>query len=181
MAKVEMTDSNTDRSVKSPSHTARRLRTAATALVLWVSMLLLALWGRNLWRSDVVWAPLPYEGHFLIASHQGQMEVTVCVPSASKRIPPRSAAPRWGADSYSVAGNQVSEILLPTYRPFRCRRVNFNREFEVMAPYWFLIPVSWLLAIVPWVRWSTRFSLRALLIAMTIIAVAIRIYVTSSW
>jgi hypothetical protein len=44
-------------------------------------------------------------------------------------------------------------------------------------PYLFLVLLAATLAAVPWIRWSNRFSLRTLLIATTLIAVALGLIV----
>ena len=52
--------------------------------------------------------------------------------------------------------------------------VQGTSDSRIMVPHWFLILLSALLAYVPWLRfWSTRFSLRTLLIVTTLIAVGL--------
>jgi hypothetical protein len=50
------------------------------------------------------------------------------------------------------------------------------RSMSVM-PHWFLLLVSSSAGILPWIRWSTRFSLRTLLIATTLVAVGLGLIV----
>ena len=52
----------------------------------------------------------------------------------------------------------------------------------VIVPDWFLIGVAVALSAVPWLRWSKQFSIRTLLIAMTLIAVMLGavVYLTKS-
>lgn len=154
--------------------------------MLLISALMFILWLRNFWQSDVVWAPLPGQGHVVIASLQGQVEFAVSLPTGTS--PPATAVrmrpqntPRWGAESYSVSWNSLGDVLLPMVKPLRYRRLWTGRELNLMAPYWCLIPFTWMLAAAPWVRWSKRFSLRAFFIATTLIAVGLGIYVTSNW
>jgi hypothetical protein len=47
----------------------------------------------------------------------------------------------------------------------------------VTVPDWFLIGVALALSAAPWIRWSNRFSLRTLLIATTLVAVALGLIV----
>jgi hypothetical protein len=49
------------------------------------------------------------------------------------------------------------------------------RFLEAKAPSWFLVALSLVVAATPWIPWSRRFSLRTLLIAMTLIALALGI------
>jgi hypothetical protein len=161
------------------------LRRMTSIMFCSASLALIVLWMRNAWRADVAWAPLPHQGHVVIASLQGQMEIALKVPTKTRLNPPRGARGatpnRWGAQSYIASPSELRSIVLPRTKPFRSRSSAFEREINIMAPYWFLVPATWLLAAAPWVQWSTRFSLRALLIASTLIALALSIYTTSGW
>jgi len=152
-----------------------------------VSGLLLVLWLRNFWRADVVWMPMPRQGHLVIASHQGQVELSLFIPSSAtpgasaRRVRSGARSDRWGAQSYAVGWNHLHEILFPITKPYRYRRLPLSHEVNIIAPYWFLVPLTWLFAAAPWIRWSTQFSLRALMIAMTLAAVATAVYAASGW
>jgi hypothetical protein len=50
----------------------------------------------------------------------------------------------------------------------------------LILPHWFPIVFSALLAALPWIRWSSKFSLRTLLIATTLIAVVLGLVAWSS-
>jgi hypothetical protein len=159
----------------------RLLRKAAMVVLLGVSAVFIVLWVRNFWRADVVWIPLPNQGYVLLASYQGQMELALYFPSSPARVSPRLASPRWGLQSYTATWKELHEITLPHAKPLRYRRLPLSRQLNMIAPYWFLIPATWLVAAAPCVRWSRRFSLRALMIGMTLFAVALGIYVSSGW
>jgi hypothetical protein len=45
------------------------------------------------------------------------------------------------------------------------------RYWSIGSPFWFLILLSAISVVVPWIRWTQRFSLRTFLIATTLIAV----------
>ncbi len=100
---------------------------------------------------------------------------------ANAICPAQQDATSVGAQSYSVTWNHLHEILFPHAKPFRYRRLPRSQGVNIIAPYWFLVPAAWLLAAAPWIRWSTRFSLRALMIATTLVAIALGIYVRSGW
>jgi hypothetical protein len=168
------------------------VRMAASAVCLALSGLLLVLWLRNFWLADVFWGPIPGQGDAVIVSVQGQMEVAVYLPWAPLgpwtppdtprvRASPQNTPTPWKRDSYSVTQTRASAILFPQTKVFRFRRLWNERGFNMITPYWFLVSVTWLLAAVPWIRWSTRFSLRALMIATTVVAAVLGIYVTSGW
>jgi hypothetical protein len=168
--------------VLSPS-VVRAIRIAAAAALLSIGGLFVLLWVRNFWRADVAWAPLPGGGHALFASQDGQTEVSLSLPSsgAGAATSPRNASPGWGAQSYMATPKSVWQILLAHSKPFRYRRMWQGRELNMIAPYWFLVPVTCMLAATPWIRWSKRFSLRALLISTTVIAIVLAIWQTSKW
>jgi hypothetical protein len=158
------------------------IRIVATTMMLSIGGLFVVLWFRNLWRADVAWAPLPGSGHVLFASQDGQTEVALSLPSkTSKALRSGPTSPGWGAQSYAATPKSISQILFAQAKPFRYRRMWNSRELNMIAPYWFLVPLTWLLAVAPWVRWSTRFSLRALLVATTIAAMALGVSATSKW
>ena len=46
-------------------------------------------------------------------------------------------------------------------------------EMGLAVPHWFCVLTTVALAVAPWFRWSKRFSLRTLLIATTLVAVAL--------
>jgi hypothetical protein len=50
----------------------------------------------------------------------------------------------------------------------------------LIAPHWFPVFVAGAFAVVPWIHWTKRFSLRTLLIATTLIAVVLGLVVWSS-
>lgn len=43
--------------------------------------------------------------------------------------------------------------------------------FQLTYPHWFIVVATTSLALLPWIRWSRRFSMRTLLVAMTLVAV----------
>jgi hypothetical protein len=68
-------------------------------------------------------------------------------------------------------------------RPFSTAygiRWTFFRGFGLVIPCWMPVVFIGALASVPWIPWSCRFSLRTLLIATTLIAVALGLVVWST-
>jgi hypothetical protein len=47
----------------------------------------------------------------------------------------------------------------------------------IQVPYWFIVLVTAAFSVAPWIQWSKRFSLRTLLIAMTLVAVVLGLVV----
>jgi len=52
-------------------------------------------------------------------------------------------------------------------------------QLFVHVPYWFLVATITAISIIPWIRWSKRFSVRTLLIATTLVAVVLGLIVWS--
>src|SRR3954468_2580835 len=103
----------------------RPLRITATALMLMASAGLVTLWIRNFWRADVAWLPLPSGGNVMIVSQKGQMEVVISTPAAAVRqaMPPRHDVALCGVDSYSIIREGASDVLFPSWKPLRYRRL----------------------------------------------------------
>jgi hypothetical protein len=53
----------------------------------------------------------------------------------------------------------------------------YDDEFDVIAPYWFPLTIAVAAAVIPWIPWPHRFSLRILLIATTVVAVVLALIV----
>jgi hypothetical protein len=157
------------------------LRWVATVALIGISLVWAVSWWRNFWRADVAWAPLPCQGYIVLASQNGQLEVSTYLPTALTGTAWRTKAAPLAFQSYAATGGNFFDVLLPRAKPIRFRR--FPREFEtnLIAPFWFLIPFCWLLAACLWTRWSLRFSLRAMLIDTSIVALVMALFVSSKW
>ena len=84
-----------------------------------------------------------------------------------------------GSEFVSVAYFPVSSPLQPRGKifgwpqfssPASSPRPNGSKYSHVIVPYWLLILSTAAITITPWLRWPTRFSLRTLLIATTLVA-----------
>jgi hypothetical protein len=77
-------------------------------------------------------------------------------------------------------------VFTPVHRPPLLRKVPFfdiagfrwAQDFgplilNISVPMWFLVTLSAVSAAFPWIRWSNRFSLRTLLIATTLVGMAL--------
>jgi hypothetical protein len=52
-----------------------------------------------------------------------------------------------------------------------------DERHEIKVPHWFLFVSFAALALLPWIRWSKRFSLRTLLVAITLVAIVLGLLV----
>jgi hypothetical protein len=144
------------------------LRIAVTALSLTACALLVALWVRSYWYFD------DPEGHI------GEMRMSFLSVSGKMRLDLGwwGTSPKWEWHSKIIEENESIGINPGN----NDRGINFQtsffnvsfskgRRFFVWMPSWLPTVLFGILAIAPWLRW--HFSLRTLLIATTLVAVAL--------
>jgi hypothetical protein len=163
---------------------SRKLRIAWSIVCGTACLLLIALWVRSYWWKDSV-------SHTSGPAKKPEQRVwAVCGQSCrgsmgiyATTIPPvyyHLVRPGWGNYAELVYRNTpylnsaVGETL-PSTLGFRWRPR--NNGFVASVPDWFPVLLSTALAAVPWIHWSKRFSLRALLIATTLVAVVLGLLV----
>jgi hypothetical protein len=139
------------------------LRIAVTALSLTASVLLIALWVRSRWWIDLAYGYLLPPSHFELASVDGNIEVGVF------------SLPIGYQKELGFASLDKKDYLPVTYRVPTWRVVSDKYYAGAACPIWFAVLLSGTFALVPWLPWSRRFSLRTLLIATTLVAVALAV------
>jgi hypothetical protein len=145
------------------------VRITVTALCLTACVLVIALWVRSYWYVDAVFFR-PADGVFVVAmSVPGGVGVVKYdeeyVDSPAFHTEPTANWLR-GRPDPSLGMHWLSFYV---------------DEDGCGAPYWLLLLVAISLATAPYRRfWSNRFSLRTLLIATTLVAMALGIVVASS-
>ena len=139
------------------------LRFAVSALCLVASLLLIALWVRSYQTIDSLMGPLIGAQGFSLLSDRGRLNLVVFIGGDE------GVENEWGQSSYAVATANWEIIG----RPWAFNS-SPSESWYVRAPHWFPAFVVAALASVPWFR---RFSLRTLLIAMTLVAVLLGIIV----
>lgn len=72
--------------------------------------------------------------------------------------PPPARNAKWEFKSFLAA---------PIWQPI------LEAQSSIQFPGWLTVLVAGLVAAVPWIRWSTRFSLRALLVVTTLVAIGL--------
>jgi len=129
------------------------LRITVTALSLTACVLLVALWVRSYSRLDLT-------ANRGILSAMGRVYINgriLLEPENVLEEPDvQSYQTRFGTSVLSVRGVKVSVAAA-----------------DVVIPYWTLTLLAAIFAAVPWISWKKRFSLRTLLIATTLVAVAL--------
>jgi hypothetical protein len=129
-------------------------------------VLLIVLWVRSYFAHDALGCVLGSR-HLQIDSAYGGLGIF-----AARRVKHVEAG--LGFDSWSLGPNIYSNWGFE-------RRTDMSGSFVIVGfPDWFVILIATTLAVVPWIRWSRRFSLRTLLIATTLIAMMLGIVVYTS-
>jgi len=144
----------------------RKLRIAWSVAWGLAAMLLIMLWVRSYWHVDVLQKPSTSR-LFIISSSKGRLAYFENRASPQSTMPPEVIAPI------------IDDFILVATKPI----LGFGRVRGLrippllFAPYWFPVLISGVLAAIPWLPWSTRFSLRTLLIATTLVAVVLGLIV----
>jgi hypothetical protein len=128
-------------------------------------VLLIVLWVRSYYRTDLLVGPWYWGGSFNLASMQGQVGLAVMLAATV---------------SFGVVRDTSDRLFV---NPEYCSQLGFRfsknavRRIAVI-PYWFLLCATLPLPLVPWIR--TRFSLRTILIGLTLVAVALGLVVLAA-
>jgi hypothetical protein len=138
----------------------RKLRIAWSVGWGMVAVLLCVLWVRSYWRSDVIEGPLSRTTRVSAESRYGGLSLGYS----------RGNFGEWYAQSYSPAYGWTNEQIQFGARP---------PHLFVRLPYVLIISVMAMVATLPWITLSKRFSLRTLLIATTLIAVVLAVWAWS--
>ncbi len=142
----------------------RGLRIAVSAVCGILCVLLIVLWVRSYWRYDTVRGHFVKSQLFSISLWQGVVSFTThqeADPNAVRLFGHWHIDTRTSPSFVDQPAWWFRVSLQPTLRAV------------VSAPNWFLVFMSATLAVIPWIQWSRRFSLRTLLIAITLIAVVL--------
>ena len=149
----------------------RKLRIAWSVGCGLVAVLLCALWLKSYWWWYSVRCR-PTAQTFLTAwTEDGSTSV-----SFSKELRPLpSFMDRWSFRSYPPRSLESGSPMLTN-----SARLFFHRGplgATIGMPIWMLAIMAWMLGVVPWIGWSSHFSLRTLLIATTLVAVVLGLIV----
>ena len=125
-------------------------------------VLLIALWARSYWWSDVVCVMTPSCDVKADSSNGG---TTVSIFFDSKR----EVTTGWNRNSY-----RHNTATKPFDATWKFDVYISRRGLDASLPYWFYLLLASLIAAAAWIR---SFSLRALLVAMTLVAVTLGLIV----
>jgi hypothetical protein len=148
----------------------RKLRIAWSVGCGILCLLLIALWVRSYtWRDNVkVW--LPADRYIYFASDDG---ISAFLIRENNTGVARIEINSWPCNSEDIRFFPFNNHY--AYSPLGSYAWWFgDTGFGAIAPYWFPAVLFTVLAVAPWIRqWQWHFSLRALLIATTIVAVVL--------
>jgi hypothetical protein len=149
------------------------LRIAVTALGLTACVLLIALWVRSYWYDDLVRGPFVKSEQLRFHSEVGWLSLGVAratKPTSRWSFICQNIEERHKAELDHIAEGGTVQRIPPS---FGLRRQ--WRAYYLLLPHWFVLSMIATLAVLPWIGWSKRFSLRTLLIAMALVAVVLGI------
>jgi hypothetical protein len=141
------------------------LRIAVTAVSLTACLLLIALWPRSYWRKDAVWGWFDFPGYLQIDSSRGCLRLIVNLEHKKWRWEYTSSAPKERKHSWDF------NIQRPP---------GLGWWLDMTIPHWFAAVVCASAATAPWIKWSKRFRVRTLLIAMTLVALLLGVIAATS-
>jgi hypothetical protein len=144
---------------------ARKLRIAFSALCGATCVLLIALWMRCYSQEEHLQFQAVYPT-FFVHSVPG----IFCVGVSGNTIP--GVRFKLEVQSYARSEDQmqtVRRIYAKDVSAWGFGAIHRAKSFVIFAPHWFYLSLAAIAAALPWLRW--RFSLRTLLIAITLVAV----------
>jgi hypothetical protein len=150
------------------------LQIAVTALCLTACVLLIALWVRSYWWADAFWHRPAETIAFRVMSDEGGMTF-LTVKDISLRVMGDPPALGFSHRNYWYEGYSRATSGASTFtKVFRGFHDRARSTWQI--PHWLLVVLAASTGALPWTaRWGWRFSLRALLIATTLVAVGLGI------
>jgi hypothetical protein len=146
----------------------RKLRIAWSVWCCIACLLLIALWVRSYWVVDFIQGT--WSGTKLVRIYIEPGTIGVGVTNQSFRLP-------W-TNSPMPASKYMEAVRLRPNPPSRVWGYSAFTTTAWCLPFWHLILFVASVATLPWLRW--RFSLRTLLIGMTMVAAALGLIIALS-
>jgi hypothetical protein len=176
--------SSMSETIPSPTLKYRKLRIAFSAVCGIVCLLLIALWVSSYYKYLTAWWTVTDNAGLVVESGFGKLNLRWEV-SETAFAPPHvgmrkvnlddswednTDAQQWHLGGFAASWNQNGGILFPHLT-----------QTLVVLPYWFITTVLAIFASVPLTTNRWRFSLRTLLVAMTLIAAILGLIVRATW
>jgi hypothetical protein len=156
-------------------HRKRRIAFSAVCGIacLMLSMLWVRSWSR-LDRLDIPVSRFLSSSTIAAASLRGVLMIGVQQRMHAVYPDPRTA---WRFSSGPIDPAAVGNLQ---HGRFGFTIIRTQRESGVQLPIWFVATVPAICSSIPWIRWRRQFSLRALLISATLVAMALGLLVARS-
>jgi hypothetical protein len=163
----------------------RKLRIAWSVACGIACVLLIVLWVRSYWWVEIYCGQISAKRFLGIGILPGAIGGSIDDVGISRRdtLPTDKWLESTERILSQVAINQkrikqsnpqkLKQLRPPPPLPSRIWGVFLFRTGQVFVPFWFLSLLTATSATLPWVKWAKRFSLRALLIATTLVAVVL--------
>jgi hypothetical protein len=144
----------------------RKLRIAFSIACGIACVLLVVLWMRSWaiqspgvsWYGDAWKYQVPGKRYFKMFSNRGAIRLSTA----------------------SFVGGWSAQVLEESRTVLGFGVLKGQTSLYAQIPHWFLVSLAAIGAAVPWIPWSKRFSLRTLLIAMTLVAAGLGLIVALS-
>jgi hypothetical protein len=150
------------------------LRIAVTALSLTACVLLIALWVRSYTYGPTVLIGQIRDTSLRIDSGLGR--IVLCVGADVPGPGPKDGS----VDIETFSWEAFDQYERDIWRAYAANQPIPGRQRKMMKlnlPHWFVVVLLASIAPIPWLPWSKRFGLRTLLIATTLVAVALGVIV----
>ena len=153
----------------------RKLRTAWTVACVITCLLFVAIWTRSAsWSDDIV---MRFHDNFNVQLGSSPGTIWIVVSNGELPGTPWKLFSTTSDELAALYARIGLTLVSPLWAEFGQKFANFSGTLfgQIGVPYWFAISLVSMLAAAPWVRW--RFSLRTLLISMTLTAVGLGLIV----
>jgi hypothetical protein len=142
----------------------RRVRIAGSVFFGVVTVVLCMLWVRSYWCRDVIRCRTSGSNVIVFASMKGSL-------FAYDYVLP-NIAPLWELKTIEIVNGGYFWADEAQYRGILGFIVKDVLESRILgAPHWFFVLSTVAISTAPWIRYTTRFSLRTMLIATTLVAI----------
>lgn len=148
----------------------RKLRIAWSVVWGLVAVLLVVLWVRSFSNTDIAYGPLPSNRSFEFSSCWGVLQASLSF--AATGTPPF----RLRSESLREIDKEAAEEMTRAVAPHGFRHVVLKGGSYVIVPHGFAMALAAVIGGIPWAL-PMRFSLRALLITTTLVAVVLGLIV----
>ena len=148
-------------------HIFRLLRITASAVCLVICTALTALWVRSYYSLDEMIGPISDSAWLAFGSTNGRLSVNLI--QDWQWTPPTQRI--WKLNKYTPDSVYPKGVARPT-----CWEFKFTPNY-IFVPHWLPIALSGTLCVISWRGFPTRFSLRAILITMTLVAIVLGLIV----